>query len=64
VTEQEIATIATYLSNEVVGDFVFDGNDHGDAPDQYRTHAIVLMRTMRSLGWQDPPRTAGLDLIK
>lgn len=57
--EHEIDTIARYLSNEVAGDFVFDGNDHGDAPDFYRTHAIALMRTMRSLGWREPARLVG-----
>lgn len=57
----EIDTIAQYLSREVCGDDVFDG-DQSDAlepqRDWYRTHAIALMRTMRSLGWQDPPRLA------
>lgn len=58
----EIDAIAKYLSREVCGDDVFDG-DQSDAlepqRDWYRTQAIGLMRTMRSLGWQDPPRRAG-----
>lgn len=58
MSPEEIETIARYLSDEVVGDFVFDNNDHGTGPEYYRTHAVALMRTMRSLGWKEPDRKA------
>lgn len=55
----EVEALARFMSHDLHGDYVFDGNDHGDAPGRYRTEATAILRFVRSLGWQEPPRVAG-----
>jgi hypothetical protein len=42
----DVEAVARALSRHD-GSFVFDGNDHGDAPDQYRELALIAIVTLR-----------------
>lgn len=51
---EAVNRIAVFLSDEVAGDFVFDGNDHGTAPQFYEAKAAELLQLLESSGWRPP----------